>query len=210
MLPITLDEYKQMKAYVEEHNIKPTNWIKSEGIHIMCPFYDPDNKVCKIYEARPEVCREFICSNPLRKVDKNRRYYDKRADINGDHLDRFVPMDLLFYNNPLTAIMIAYHQLECKTPTKMLITMYNLGRDQKFLNENKEKYDIIIVGITKDGKWLLADSVDSIRDGSWRKSKVGAVISPDTSRQLLRTYDTEKVEKIKIDVVVTCWRIFLG
>lgn len=66
---------------------------------------------------------------------------------------------------------------------------------------DKEKYDIIIVGITKDGKWLLADSVDSIRDGGWRKSKVGAVISPDTSRQLLLIYDTEKVEKIKIDVV---------
>ena len=31
---------------------------------------------------------------------------------------------------------------------------------------DKEKYEPILVGITKDGKWLLTDSVDSIRDGS--------------------------------------------
>lgn len=160
MLPITLDEYKQMKAYIEEHDIKPTDWVKPDGIHIMCPFYDPDNKVCKIYEARPEVCREFICSNPLRKVDKNRRYYDKRADINGDHLDRFVPMDLLFYNNPISSIMIAYHQLGCKTPTKMLSTMYNLGGDQKFLKENNIPNTVEIAKAIQEGKIKLEWSDD--------------------------------------------------
>ncbi|MCR5148296.1 MAG: D-alanine--D-alanine ligase [Eubacterium sp.] len=50
---------------------------------------------------------------------------------------------------------------------------------------DKEKYNPILVGITKDGKWLLVDKVENIRDGSWRKSKVSAVISPDKARELI-------------------------
>ena len=42
-----------------------------------------------------------------------------------------------------------------------------------------EKYDVILIGITKDGRWLLAESVESIADGSWRDSKVSAIILPD-------------------------------
>lgn len=44
---------------------------------------------------------------------------------------------------------------------------------------NPEKYDVILIGITKDGRWLLAESVESIADGSWRDSKVSAIILPD-------------------------------
>ena len=65
---------------------------------------------------------------------------------------------------------------------------------------DKEKYEPILVGITKDGKWLLTENVDSIRDGSWRKSKKRAVISPDTEGVLLVTSE-EDTESIKIDVV---------
>ena len=74
---------------------------------------------------------------------------------------------------------------------------------------DKEKYNIFLVGITKDGQWLLVDSVDSIRDGSWRKSKVSAVISPDKARELVvREKPEEKngvteygrVYSVKVDV----------
>lgn len=44
---------------------------------------------------------------------------------------------------------------------------------------NPEKYDVILIGITKDGRWLLAESVQAIADGSWRDSKVSAIILPD-------------------------------
>ena len=44
---------------------------------------------------------------------------------------------------------------------------------------NLEKYDVILIGITKDGRWLLAESVQAIADGSWRDSKVSAIILPD-------------------------------
>ena len=66
---------------------------------------------------------------------------------------------------------------------------------------DKEKYDVMIVGITKDGKWLLVDSVDSIRDGSWRKSRTRAVISPDTESVLIESLEGGMEHKVKVDVV---------
>ena len=50
-------------------------------------------------------------------------------------------------------------------------------------NINTEKYEILIIGITKDGRWLKVDSVADIENGTWRESKVTAVISPDTAQK---------------------------
>ena len=63
-----------------------------------------------------------------------------------------------------------------------------------------EKYNMTLVGITKDGRWLLADSIDSIADGSWENSKVSAILSPDTSRELLLRSE-EGITSKTIDVI---------
>ena len=63
-----------------------------------------------------------------------------------------------------------------------------------------EKYNMTLVGITKDGRWLLADSIDSIADGSWENSKVSAILSPDTSRELLLRSEEGIISKT-IDVI---------
>ena len=34
-------------------------------------------------------------------------------------------------------------------------------------NMDTEKYNVILVGITKEGRWLLVDGVKDIEDGSW-------------------------------------------
>lgn len=65
---------------------------------------------------------------------------------------------------------------------------------------DREKYDVTIVGITKDGKWLLVDDIANVRDGSWRKSRKRAVISPDTEDVLIVSSD-EGTEKVKVDIV---------
>ena len=56
------------------------------------------------------------------------------------------------------------------------------------------------VGITKDGRWLKADNIESIADGSWYDSKVTAVISPDTRRELI-VFSDAGVERQKVDVI---------
>ncbi len=47
---------------------------------------------------------------------------------------------------------------------------------------DKEKYDLLLIGITEEGHWVKADSVEDIRSGAWRESKVDVVISPEKRR----------------------------
>lgn len=44
---------------------------------------------------------------------------------------------------------------------------------------DRNKYDVILIGITKEGKWLYVNNEDRITDGTWVKSKRSALISPD-------------------------------
>lgn len=63
-----------------------------------------------------------------------------------------------------------------------------------------ERYNMTLVGITKEGRWLRVDSIESIEDGSWRDGCVTAVISPDTKGELL-LIDGDSLEREKVDVI---------
>lgn len=66
---------------------------------------------------------------------------------------------------------------------------------------NREKYDLLLIGITESGHWIKAESVKKIEDGSWRDGKVSAILSPDaTSKSVLIFYE-DKTESVKVDVV---------
>lgn len=65
----------------------------------------------------------------------------------------------------------------------------------------QDTYDITYIGITKEGRWLLADSLSSISDGSWRESEVSAVLSPDASKKEIIIFENGKITTKKIDVV---------
>ena len=66
---------------------------------------------------------------------------------------------------------------------------------------DKEKYDVTYIGITKEGHWLKAESLESIEDGSWRDSKVSAVISPDAMKKELILTGVNGTSTKKIDVI---------
>lgn len=68
-------------------------------------------------------------------------------------------------------------------------------------NVNEDKYHVILVGITEDGRWLKVNSLDEIKNDTWRDSKVQAVLSPDAKEKSLIVLDGEKAEKIPVDVV---------
>ncbi len=71
-------------------------------------------------------------------------------------------------------------------------------------NTPKDKYDIITVGITKDGRWYLyTGDVENLPEDKWLcdKDKLKpAVISPDRADHGIIVLG-EKAEKIKVDVV---------
>lgn len=65
-----------------------------------------------------------------------------------------------------------------------------------------ELYDIVLIGITKDGRWLKTDSIDDIKSGKWKDSKVTAVISPDASQHGIIFMDGTHTTIKHIDVAI--------
>lgn len=153
-VPITLDEYYTIKDYISKNNIEyvvPQPYITEDGkqeLDLRCCFYDKVNKKCKIYDVRPEVCRSYTCMLSSSVEEHNRVYYDKRADINGNHLDRLIPFDLLFYGSPITAIFLPHYFLDDKTKynKKVLLSfLLQSGEDREFFNKYKlnSTWDVI-------------------------------------------------------------------
>lgn len=67
-----------------------------------------------------------------------------------------------------------------------------------------EKYNIIKLGITREGSWLLFEGdIDDIENGSWASSPLTtpALLSPDRSEKALFVLKNGAYEKIGIDVI---------
>ena len=65
---------------------------------------------------------------------------------------------------------------------------------------NEEKYNIHIVGIAKEGRWLSVGSVEEIKDGTWVNGKKQAVLSPDTTEKALYVMENGALTRISVDV----------
>lgn len=68
-------------------------------------------------------------------------------------------------------------------------------------NIDTEKYEVRMIGITKDGRWLKVDKVEDITSGEWTNSKVTAVISPDTAQKGILYTEEGKLTIEKVDVI---------
>ncbi len=66
---------------------------------------------------------------------------------------------------------------------------------------NREKYDIVLIGITEEGRWIKAETLEDIKNGTWKNGLVSAVISPDATMGGVILMVGEKTEIIKVDVV---------
>lgn len=66
---------------------------------------------------------------------------------------------------------------------------------------DKDRYELLFIGITEQGHWIKTDSVEDIRSGAWREGTTGAVISPDATEQCAILTKGGKTEKVKLDVV---------
>jgi len=66
---------------------------------------------------------------------------------------------------------------------------------------SQERYNIIPVYITREGKWLLYDGqIENIRNISWERLGTPAVLSPEKGGSLLRVVG-DKVKRVLVDVV---------
>ena len=65
-----------------------------------------------------------------------------------------------------------------------------------------EKYEIHLIGITKEGHWIYVPDAAAIEDGSWYDGKKTAIISPDAVNSGIYVCDDEgHYDRQKIDVI---------
>lgn len=81
------------------------------------------------------------------------------------------------------------HEVSCKSVVNVV----------KSIDETQ--YDVVLVGINKEGEWLLVDSLASIEDNSWYNSTVRASLLPDAKLRSLLILREGTQELKKIDVI---------
>ncbi|WP_036612915.1 D-alanine--D-alanine ligase family protein [Oribacterium sp. P6A1] len=82
------------------------------------------------------------------------------------------------------------HEVSCKSVVNIV------------KNINTDKYDVVLVGITKEGEWLLAGDLSDVISGKWYDSKIRACLLPDAGLKSLMISDAEgTISFRKIDVI---------
>lgn len=76
-------------------------------------------------------------------------------------------------------------------------------------NIPSDKYTVTLMGITKDGKWLLYEGdISKIPENTWHESDcTSAAVSPDFGAGSITVFRKDKNEKIKVDV---CFPVLHG
>lgn len=81
LLSMTIEDVHRIRDYLRMHNVVPAPPARPNKFRNIpfdsCPFCDLSRKetACMIYEARPTICRKFLC---------NADVLAKQYDINGD------------------------------------------------------------------------------------------------------------------------------
>ena len=66
---------------------------------------------------------------------------------------------------------------------------------------DKDKYDLLLIGITEEGEWILTPSVEEIRNDTWRGGRTHAVLSPDATRKCVIISEGDATKEVRVDVV---------
>lgn len=66
---------------------------------------------------------------------------------------------------------------------------------------NTDKYDIVRIGITKEGHWLYVENTEDVESGAWKNGTTTAVISPDATRQEVICIGPDGTRTIHLDLV---------
>ena len=67
---------------------------------------------------------------------------------------------------------------------------------------DRTKYEVCVIGITKEGRWALVEEEESLADGSWTKGQIAAVLLPDaTMHALCLFYPDGNTVRQKVDLV---------
>lgn len=98
ILHLSKEEIRTIEKYLKTHEIEATPRNVLVSYDNTCPFRDRKNKICKIYEVRPQICRAYKCDKTPEEAVRNRELTNKGK------LPR--SMRNLFFNDSKGAIWI--------------------------------------------------------------------------------------------------------
>lgn len=81
------------------------------------------------------------------------------------------------------------HEISCMSAVNVIGAM------------DPDKYELVLIGITREGRWLLTDSLECIKADTWRESTVQAVLLPDATEHGVLMMDGDRIERKRVDVV---------
>ena len=95
LLHLSKKEIILIDNYLKKHKVEQTPRCILVDYDNTCPFRDNKNKICKIYEVRPEICRVYKCDKTPEEAVKNRELTNKGKMIRS--------MRNLFFNDEIGA-----------------------------------------------------------------------------------------------------------
>lgn len=159
LLPMTLKEVETIRKYVKEHKIKPYSEIFFEyngapRMNLMCPFRDLETKTCRIYEVRPNICRQFKCNQDMRVIEKNKLIAHDKAKYNHikaktDNISNVASMRELIYGNKLDTLrLIILDLIRNKGAINIQMVLYILkifGRTDLIQIDKDSGIDLVLI-----------------------------------------------------------------
>ena len=100
----------------------------------------------------------------------------------------------LFMNKKMTVAVLfggqsSEHEISCMSAVNVIEAM------------NPDKYELVLIGITKEGRWVFTDSIQQIKENTWRESPIQAFLLPDATEHGVLLMEGEKAEKKRVDAV---------
>lgn len=66
---------------------------------------------------------------------------------------------------------------------------------------DRNRFDVLLVGITEEGHWIKTESVEDVKSGAWTKGTVTAVLLPDATKKCILLMDGKDATEVRVDVV---------
>ena len=82
LLPMTKSELKEIQRYIKKKHIQIEKHYGAD-FDLTCPFRNEEKKMCMVYKIRPQICRDFKCDKPQKKVEEVKEHYsyDNRFSV---------------------------------------------------------------------------------------------------------------------------------
>lgn len=82
LLPMTKEELKTIQRFVKRKHLQIEKHTGAD-LDLTCPFRNEEKRICMVYNIRPQICRDFKCDKPQKKIDdtKEKFEYDNRYSV---------------------------------------------------------------------------------------------------------------------------------